>query len=238
MCTTSSADDSPGRLPALQVWQDPVHRPGSAQMAVDELLFLSRPRLPVLRLYRWPPNTTSFGYSASWDTVRPALAPDLDEIIRRWTGGGIVPHGDDLTYTLVLPPGDGPWGRSLDVYLRTHSAVVAALAEAGTMACLAREGAGPPGSPCFVRPARHDVMVGPRKVAGAGQRRTRHGILHQGSLRDEAAFVEIVLDMAARLADRLVPFPSSAIPDESTIQALARRRYAHPAWTSSRKDAD
>ena len=203
-------------------------------MAVDELIFRSGLDAPVLRLYRWPPDTASFGYSARWDMVRPTLAPDLSEIVRRWTGGGVVPHGDDLTYTLFLPPSAGHWGRSLEVYLQVHSALAAALGEAGAEAYLAGEGIGPPGSPCFVRPARHDVMVGPRKVAGAGQRRTVQGILHQGSLRDEAAFVEIVLDMAARLADRLVPFPAASIPPETDIALLAQRRYANPAWTSRR----
>ena len=206
-------------------------------MAADELVFHSGLDVPVLRLYRWPANTVSFGYSARWDMIRPTLAPDLSEIVRRWTGGGVVPHGDDLTYTLFLPPADGLWGRSLEVYLQAHSALAEALGDAGVEAWLAHEGAGPPGSPCFVRPARHDVMVGPRKVAGAGQRRTRQGILHQGSLRDEAAFVEIVLEMAARLAHRLVPFPQASIPTEEAVAALARRRYANPAWTTDRREA-
>jgi len=211
-------------------------RAGAAQMAVDELLFREAGGIPLLRVYRWPAHSASFGYSSRWDMVRPMLPEDTVEVVRRWTGGGIVRHGDDLTYTLVLPEGAvaGLGGGSLGVYARAHEAMVESLREAGVAARLADDGTGLPGLPCFVRPARHDVMVGARKLAGAGQRRTHGGILHQGSLRDEAAFVEIVLGMAARLADRLVPFPPASIPDNDTLSRLAAERYANPAWTQMR----
>ena len=211
-------------------------RTGAAQMAVDELLFHSAGTTPVLRVYRWPARSASFGYASRWDNVCPTLPEGTVEAVRRWTGGGTVPHGDDLTYTLVLPEGAvaGLGGRSLGVYARAHQAMVDALLEAGVAARLADDGTGLPGLPCFVQPARHDVMVGARKLAGAGQRRTRAGILHQGSLRDEAAFVEVVLAMAARLGDCLVPLPPASIPDDGAVYRLAAERYANPAWTRMR----
>ncbi len=211
-------------------------RAGAAQMAVDELLFHSVGDTPVLRVYRWPPRSASFGYASRWDTVCPNFPEGTTEAVRRWTGGGAVRHGDDLTYTLVLPQGAvaGLGGRSLGVYARAHLALADALVEAGVAARLATDGTGLPGLPCFVQPARHDVLVGTRKLAGAGQRRTRSGILHQGSLRGEAAFIEVVLGMAARLGECLVPFPATAIPDAEAISRLAAERYANPAWTRMR----
>jgi lipoate-protein ligase A len=39
---------------------------------------------------------------------------------------------------------------------------------------------------CFANPVRADVMVDGRKIAGAAQRRTRHGLLQQGSIQGVA----------------------------------------------------
>ena len=36
---------------------------------------------------------------------------------------------------------------------------------------------------CFVEPAKYDVILEGQKIAGAGQRRTRSGLLHQGTLQ-------------------------------------------------------
>src|SRR6185437_12939141 len=35
---------------------------------------------------------------------------------------------------------------------------------------------------CMARPTKYDVMLGSRKIAGAAQRKTKEGYLHQGTI--------------------------------------------------------
>src|SRR3954471_19035556 len=112
-------------LAALHVYDDLEPRPAALNMAVDEAL-LADASLPILRFYRWRQPSLSFGYFGRYAEVESQA--DRREIVRRWTGGGIVPHGDDLTYSIVIPASD-PWFRrsSLDVYRTSHDAIRAAL---------------------------------------------------------------------------------------------------------------
>ena len=42
--------------------------------------------------------------SAILDPMRMwRISASQREIVRRWTGGGVVPHGDDLTYSVIIP---------------------------------------------------------------------------------------------------------------------------------------
>src|SRR3974377_69139 len=77
-------------------------------MAMDEALLQAMPRLarPVLRLYGWTELAASFGYFQRYADVERMTA--LRTLVRRPTGGGLVPHDADWTYSLAFPPGD-PW---------------------------------------------------------------------------------------------------------------------------------
>ena len=74
-------------------------------MALDEALLESLPRLgqPVLRFYGWTEPAATFGYFQKYADVERAT--HLRPLIRRPTGGGIVPHDADWTYSLLFPPG-------------------------------------------------------------------------------------------------------------------------------------
>ena len=106
------------------------------------------------------------------------------DVVRRWTGGGSVLHGEDLTYSLVTPATDpaslhGPAA----IYAALHGAIRDALRAEGSEAELAAQAAPKISDACFANPVRDDVMLRGRKIAGAAQRRTRGGFLHQGSIQ-------------------------------------------------------
>ena len=69
-------------------------------MAVDEWL-LETATLPVLRVYRWAGEWASIGYFGEVTAARAAF-PGVN-LVRRWTGGGMVDHRADWTYTIVAP---------------------------------------------------------------------------------------------------------------------------------------
>jgi lipoate-protein ligase A len=153
-------------------------------MAADEALLegsLSRGR-PVLRVYGWAVPAATFGYSQRYaDVARFTL---LRPLIRRPTGGGLVPHDADWTYCVAIPP-DDPWYSftAVESYRRMHEWIRRAFAQMGVetelAACRCQHAPGQ----CFVGAEKFDVIWQGRKIAGAAQRRNRSGLLIQGSVQ-------------------------------------------------------
>ena len=195
-------------------------------MAIDEWLTVTG-EIPVLRSYRWTPGWGSFGYF-----VKVAdLNGEGMKWVRRWTGGGIVDHRDDWTYTLFVPRGhDLAEERGGGSYRSIHSALVTALNDYGTQAKLA--GPLPPaaGGECFVQPVEHDILDSSgRKIAGAGQRRTSKGLLHQGSVVT-AGRAEVAL--AEGIAKKVVAWEGK--PDLGWIEQKVVEKYGAEEWFARR----
>ena len=168
-------------LDALHFYDDLEPKPAALNMAVDEAL-LAEASLPILRFYRWRLPSLSFGYFGRYAEVEPQ--PHCREIVRRWTGGGIVPHGEDLTYTIIIPAAHAWFQRSsLEIYRASHEAIRATLEANGITAELASEAAPKISEACFANAVRADVVLAGTKIAGAAHRRCRAGLLHQGSIQ-------------------------------------------------------
>src|SRR5947209_3152932 len=168
-------------LEGLQLFDDREERSAALNMAVDEVL-LAGGATPVVRFYRWERPSISFGYFGRYSEV--AAESDGRDIVRRWTGGGIVPHGADLTYSVMVPRGHSflQWS-SREIYAAIHQAICRALQANGMEAFLANGAAAKVSESCFANPVRDDVISGGQKIAGAAHRRTRAGLLHQGSIQ-------------------------------------------------------
>jgi lipoate-protein ligase A len=231
--------------------------PGGRNMAIDETLLLAEPApRPCLRLYRWRPWTLSLGWfqRVSRDEIEPFLAAGHG-VTRRATGGGAIFHGDELTYSLVLPADDPRLPASVaDSYHWIHGAVAAALAECGVAARPrgdAPAAEGPDPFFCFARTAAIDLVAGGRKLVGSAQRRTRTAVLQHGSIPLTATVgapgATSVADASGRAADadaleaamgaafaRLLdaaPEPSAMAPEEE--EDAARRdadRFGNLDW--------
>src|SRR5580700_1117427 len=80
-------------LTEISLFDDPLPRSAPLNMAIDEAL-LGTGAGPVLRVYRWKRPAVSFGYFERWAPIH-AAHPDR-EAVRRWTGGGVVLHGEDV----------------------------------------------------------------------------------------------------------------------------------------------
>jgi len=136
----------------------------------------------VLRFFSWVEPAATFGYFQRYAEI--ARATQLRPLIRRPTGGGLVPHDADWTYSVVIPP-THPWHalNAVDSYRRMHEWICAAFARLGVATELAnccRKTA--PGQ-CFVGWEKFDVLWQGRKIAGAAQRRNKLGLLIQGSVQ-------------------------------------------------------
>ena len=153
-------------------------------MAIDEALLEGASRLgaPVLRFYEWSEPAATFGYFQKYADVEGMTR--LRPLIRRPTGGGLVPHDADWTYSLIFPPAD-PWYsfRAVESYERLHRWIQAAFARAGVAAELAPASRPEGPGQCFIGAERFDLLWRDCKIAGAAQRRTRDGQLIQGSIQ-------------------------------------------------------
>jgi lipoate-protein ligase A len=160
---------------------DPEPHSAALNMALDEAL-LQRAGSPTLRIYGWSAPAVSFGYFGHFTEAHQAAAGR--EIVRRWTGGGLVEHGADVTYTLLVPRTDAFFRHSaLESYRLIHEQIAQWLIGGGIEAGVAAGGADEASGACFVRHVRYDIVANGTKLAGAAQRRTRWGLLHQGSIQ-------------------------------------------------------
>jgi lipoate-protein ligase A len=166
----------------MQLIEDPP-ADGPANMQRDLDLLAGLEGALVLRFYSWSGNWASYGYFQTESDARAHFPGQNLQFVKRPTGGGIVDHREDLTYTLLIPKSHPLAQESrAGCYRRIHGLIQRGLAAQGISSCILEQEQGD--SPaCFIHPVPGD-LVNPlgRKLAGAAQRRTRHGLLHQGSL--------------------------------------------------------
>ncbi len=203
-------------------------------MAVDEAL-LRQVQLPVLRLYQWSVPAMSLGYFQE-----RVVAPEGRTWVRRYTGGGLVDHTSDLTYTVVTPKGDPLLSLPMsESYAKIHEGIRLAFEAEGVSVELAACCDPEEKAACFQRAVKFDLVVNGKKVAGAAQRRTREGMLQQGSILVED------LELRDRLRQRLpetlgraleIEWNASELTDfeKELAQQLETNRYETEAWNQQR----
>jgi len=186
-------------------------------MGMDEALLEAMPRLrqPVLRFYGWTERAASFGYFQHYSEVERLTA--LRPLVRRPTGGGIVPHAADWTYSLAVPPAHDWYALHATLsYRRVHEWLRAAFAALGVSTELAPAALKAQPGQCFAGWEKSDLLLRGRKIAGAAQRRRRDGLLIQGSVQPE-------------------PLPLDRPDWERAMLEAARREYG-VRWTELRPD--
>ena len=211
-------------------------------MAVDEALLEAALRLrqPVLRFYSWTEASATFGYSqkyfevARWTSLRP--------LIRRPTGGGLVLHDTDWTYSVTIPPDHGWYGlRAAESYQRVHEWIRASFAKFGLTtnlsACCQKDAPGQ----CFVGAEKFDLLSEDKKIAGAAQRRNRCGLLIQGSVRAPEASPASRVDWEVAMMETLSSSQEIRWMElqldydlNRRISELIREKYAQPVYNEGR----
>lgn len=165
-------------------------------MAIDEGIVqaFSKKELPILRFYDWSEPAISIGYSQRAGEV---LEVDLCKkegipIIRRPTGGGVVFHGIDITYSVILPKTFT--ANIQDTFLWIQSNIKKGLEALGINVNLYNIKESSPLRYCFTSPNISDLMAGGRKLAGLAGRRIKGKILCQGYIyyRDAFGMVKFV----------------------------------------------
>ena len=208
---------------------------GAMQMAIDELL-LAEARGVIFRDYQWSSPTTSIGYFGISSEILSISPGTL--LVRRPTGGGLVEHrhGRDFTYSVVISATEARRSRlsPRESYRKIHGALATVLQKTGIAVILAGDtelSSG--GSVCFANPVGDDVIMNGKKIAGAGQKRSRGAILHQGSVQA----VDLPDDFGAKFAATLGEEVEELAIDEHLLEraeVLAESKYRRPEWTHRR----
>jgi lipoate-protein ligase A len=220
--------------------------PAAFNMALDEALLENVARLgrPVLRFYGWAGPAATFGHLQKYSSVEAATP--LRPLIRRPTGGGLVPHDADWTYSLSVPP-EHEWYSlaAIDSYRRMHTWIQGAFAGLGVTTDLAPASRKPvslnpliPGE-CFIGHEKFDLLWLGKKVAGAAQRRNKCGLLIQGSVQPppalarqdwEAAMLQVAKNELG--IDWLELSPDERLLKQAAL--LTREKYSQDAYNRKR----
>jgi lipoate-protein ligase A len=160
-------------------------------MALDEALLeaISQLSRPVLRLYGWNQPAASFGYFQHYRDVERATL--LRPLVRRPTGGGLVPHDADWTYSLMFPSRHEWYALpAIESYRQVHEWLQASFSRLDIATELAPTARKSLQGQCFAGYERFDLLWHGQKIAGAAQRRRRDGLLIQGSVQPPALRLE------------------------------------------------
>lgn len=220
-------------------------------MALDLLLLSACGTGPDgwFRHYDWVEPTISFGFRQHLWQVNELLPQHPIQLVRRPTGGGIVDHRGDWTYALALPRSHSlAVVPALESYRAVHQAIIRALGRIGVAGELAPSPCAndlphrahhpsPPGS-CFHRSECNDVICPTtrQKLAGAAQKRTRDGLLIQGSLRipgrfDRSQLRSYLMEEFAQMTG-FEPVEVAAHPASAEAIEEQTRMFADPKWTT------
>lgn len=167
---------------------------GPANMAVDEALlrcFDPERSLPVFRLYSWRSPALSLG---RFQEAQEVL--DLGRctragipVVGRITGGGVVFHGEELTYSLVCAPRHVGGAASVKESFRILTRFLLrfyrdiGLTASHAVDCLpAGTVLGQRSACCFAGWESYDILIGGKKIGGNAQRRLRRTIFQHGSI--------------------------------------------------------
>ncbi len=166
---------------------------GAMNMALDEVLLHSvqaGTSPPVLRLYRWSPQTVTLGYAqrgAGQVNLAYCHAEGI-EIVRRLTGGRAVLHDREVTYAVI----SRQQGLFSDAILNNYHAIAEVLLHClkhfGLDAEIIGRHAGMRNSSpveqsaCFTAPAQFEIVCAGKKTCGSSQKRVQDSFLQHGSI--------------------------------------------------------
>lgn len=222
------------------LWQDDSRSP-QLNMAIDDTLLQrsATESQAVLRFYEWNEPAHTIGY------FQPLASAASDStVIRRPSGGGVVDHRNDFTFTLVFSESNSLFQCDrFESYRLINDAVRNALMTLG-VECFLFGGDVPKDFDrsflvCFQQPAKFDVVNSQGKLCGGAQRRKRYGMLHQGSiLLDQLPGIS-----KSRIADALIDAFKTAFaitmedfsPEQDFLdqsEVLAQSRYASDDWNT------
>jgi lipoate-protein ligase A len=218
-------------------------------MAIDELLVSKylRPDMRMARFFNWARpaggdcSAATFGYSQFENTARAQInAAGIAQYTRRPTGGGVVLHRDDLTFSLFFTRGGSI--KPAEIYAGLHNIIKEEFAKGGiALGAYNKESDYRPApggvcANCFANPVADDLLyAGGAKVLGGALRRFGDKVLYQGSLqiagaRSNADFKKILQSAILKYFNAAPAAKQIGNALLNEIYALAAEVYKTREW--------
>lgn len=210
-------------------------------MELDEKIFnrYLEDGIGVLRVYRWEKPSFTYGFSQNPENEinLDKCASDGIQIAKRMTGGGIIFHNDEITYSFVCSKEDAGEPQGIFVSYRNICKFLTRFYESlGITAEFALEAQhfqerSAPHQLCSASYEKYDIVIGGRKIGGNAQKRKRRVIFQHGCipLKVNWDFVRSYLNRlpdnistyVTTLSDELEAVPERGILEQKLIDAFS-----------------
>lgn len=145
---------------------------------------------PVLHFYEWKSPSATYGYFANPASLLFLEQAESLDLAKRPTGGGVIFHIWDFAFSILVPSRSPLYSiNTLDNYALINTMVLSSiesfLEKSTSLHLVPQDGLALSGDCkhfCMAKPTQYDVMWRNKKIAGAAQRKTKKGFLHQGSI--------------------------------------------------------
>ena len=158
-------------------------------MAIDEAIMEALRReknqTTTLRFYSWDPPAVSIGslQKLSRDLTKAKFREFGLDAVRRPTGGRIVLHKKDFTFSLIFSENDQVIPKGiLPSYHSISQAVKLGFETLGVPTQMSPERKISASSFCFSLLSKYEIIVQGKKIMGNAQKRKKGVVLHQGSI--------------------------------------------------------
>lgn len=228
----------------MQKWRfvDSGSLDGSQNMAIDEALLLSfdpQISLPLLRLYGWSPPALSLGRFQKADEILDTARCRATGVpfVRRITGGGVIYHADEITYSMVCAPDQIPAVSSIkDSFRILTGFLLQFYRRLGLRAAYAidvktgAERLGERTTYCFAGKETFDILLDGRKIGGNAQRRIKQVIFQHGSIPLLSRFEEgarFLREYPSGLEQRVTSLSDEGVmPDSEFLKGRLKEAFS------------
>jgi len=211
-------------------------------MALDEEMLhrYMEDGIPALRIYGWESPSFTYGVSQKpendIDVKRCAI--DGVQIAKRMTGGGVLFHGNDITYSLVCAKSDiGEPDGVFVSYRRICAFLISFYRSLGLAASFALESEDfhkrcAPHALCSASREKYDMIVRGRKIGGNAQKRKGKAVFQHGSIpitidwdfvrRYVRSLPDDISSTVTALGQELRPVPHKRVLEDLLIVSVAK----------------
>lgn len=213
----------------------------SLNMALDETIFssLSTGGLPTFRVYRWTKPSFSVGISSDPESILDLkqCSDDGVAVVRRITGGGVLFHDDEITYSFACTKEEVGEPKEVLVSYRHICGFLKLFYELlglkASFACQENDfdRRSLAHYMCSASHEKHDLVIGAKKIGGNAQKRSRNLIFQHGSIplsidwnKMNSYFIEGVPGLSANVTS--LDSELSSIPGKDSLEATLIRAFS------------
>lgn len=210
-----------------------------SQMAIDEIIACDKTleNKNFLRFFNWQEQKAiTFGYAQRSKSPKEQLEAGY-KITRRPSGGGIVYHDGDLTFSIIFTSQD----KVEDIYKNLHTAIAGELkkyikqVQTYDQKNIFKPVENGQSKSCFANPVLDDLMLEGKKILGGAIRRFGNRILYQGTLqitgaRDKEEYKSAIKNALEKFLKEESSFTEVSPTLLLQIKNKAEQVYKNPAW--------